>query len=186
MADDSKSEHGILHLIGHDRVGILQDAAVFVSERGAVVEEGISHTLSTEAVVLLFIAGQTHQLDLIEHDTPRLGESLKLLTLFTRIKGPGTGRGRDALPLTLRLSSPDFAGLLSAMTRFFTRHGLSIIAHHTHKTALPLSQGLTTYTHRFTVLLPSRFDRKAFLAELDKIADEMNFLRDSISHTDFY
>jgi hypothetical protein len=43
-----------------------------------------------------------------------------------------------------------------------------------------------TYRHRFTVLLPPEFKRKSFLAELDRLADENNFIRDDISHSDFY
>ncbi|MGB2987166.1 MAG: hypothetical protein WBE26_14950 [Phycisphaerae bacterium] len=187
MAENhAERQYGVLHLIGRDRVGILQDASAFVSERGGTVEEGVSHTLSTEAVVLLYISGAAEQIDLIEHDTPQLGNSLQLLTLFTRIKGRGPSYDRDALPLTLRVSSPDFAGLLAATTQFFTKHGLSIIAHHTHKTALPRSQGLVTYMHRFTVLLPPEFNRKSFIAELDELAYEANFIRDDISHSDFY
>lgn len=181
-----RREYGVLHLIGPDRVGILQDAAAFVTERGGMTEESISHTLSTEAVVLLYVSGTASQIDLIQHDTPALGDSLKLLSLFSRITNADTSKNREALPLTLRVSSPDFAGLLAAITRFFTKHGLSIIAHHTHKSVLPVSQGSFTYNHRFTVLLPPEFNRKTFLAELDELAHETNFIRDAIAHSDFY
>jgi len=177
--------YGILHLIGRDRVGILQDASAFVKERGGTTEEGISHTLRTEAVVLLVISGAPEQIDLIEKDAPKLGESLKMLSLFTRVKALGGGR-RDTLPLTLRMSSPDFAGLLAAMTHFFSRHELPIIAHHTHKSRYSQGSTVVTYRHRFTVLLPPSFDRKRFLAELDELAEKNSFFRDDISHSDFY
>jgi glycine cleavage system regulatory protein len=179
-------KYGVLYLIGRDRVGILQQAAAFVSQRGGTIEEGISHTLSTEAVVLLFVSGTPEQLDLIKRDAPRLGDSLQLMALFTRIVDRDPARDRDALPLTLRISSPDFPGLLAAITRFFTKHGLSIIAHHTSKSALPHTEGMFTYRHRFTVLLPPEFNRKSFLAELDQLEAEMNFIRDDISHSDYY
>ncbi len=185
-SEPTSSEYGLLHLIGRDRTGILQEASAFVSERGGTIEEGISHTLSTEAVVLLYMSGTPDQLERIELDTPRLGESLKLLALFTRITERDPARHGEALPLTLRVSSPDFVGLLAAMTRFFTKHGLTIIAHHTHKSVLPHSQGLVSYRHRFTVLLPPEFKRKHFLAELDELANTVNFIRDDISHSDFY
>jgi len=178
-------EYGVLHLIGSDRTGILQDASAFVKERGGMTEEGISHTLRSEAVVLLVISGATEQLALIEKDAPKLGESLKMLALFTRLKAPG-GVPRDALPLTLRISSPDFAGLLATMTHFFSRYELPIIAHHTHKSKYAQSGAMVTYRHRFTVLLPPKFDRKKFLAELDELADKNDFIRDDISHSDFY
>ena len=178
-------EFGILHLIGRDRTGILQDASAFVKERGGMTEEGISHTLRTEAVVLLVISGSPEQLDFIEKDAPKLGESLNMLSLFTRIKTTGSIR-RDALPLTLRMSSPDFAGLLAAMTLFFSRYELPIIAHHTHKSKNPVGTTVVTYRHRFTVLLPPKFDRKKFLAELDELAEQNSFMRDDISHSDFY
>ncbi|MGD2111149.1 MAG: hypothetical protein PVI86_17360 [Phycisphaerae bacterium] len=181
-----ESQHGILHLIGRDRVGILQTAATFVSERGGVVEEGISHTLSAEAVVLLFISAPRQQLARIEKDTPQLGESLQLYTLFTRLGDARATKEADALPLTLRVSSPDFAGLLAAITKFFVKHGLPIIAHHTHKAELARAHGLSTYRHRFTVLLPPEFNRKQFIAELDDLSREANFIRDDISHSDFY
>jgi hypothetical protein len=87
-------------------VGILQEAAEFVSQRGGTIEEGISHTLSTEAVVLLFVSGTPEQLDLIKRDAPRLGDSLQLMALFTRIVDRDPARDRDALPLTLRISCP--------------------------------------------------------------------------------
>ena len=102
------------------------------------------------------------------------------------IKDRDPVRDRETLPLTLRVSSPDFAGLLAAMTRFFAKHGLPISAHHTHKSPLPRSEGLFTYRHRFTVLLPPEFNRKSFLAELDQLETEVNFIRDDISHSDFY
>jgi len=177
--------HGILHLIGSDRTGILHDASVFVKERGGTTEEGIAHTLRTEAVVLLVISGSPEQIDLIERDATKLGEQLNMLALFTRIKQLGGAR-RDALPLTLRMSSPDFAGLLAAMTQFFVRYELPIIAHHTNKSRYPQGGSLVTYRHRFTVLLPPQFDRKKFLADLGTLADENNFIRDDISHSDFY
>ncbi len=177
---------GLLHLIGSDRVGILEDASVFVSERGARVEEGISHTLSTEAVVLLYVSGTSDQIDRVEKDVQLLGDALKLLTLFTRIANPGAARERDDLPLTLRISSPDFVGLLSAMTRLFRTHSLPIIAHHAHMSTVPLSPGGVAYRHRFTVLLPPEFKRKQFIAELDELALSANFIRDDISHSDFY
>lgn len=179
-------EYGLLHLIGRDRIGILQDASSFVTERGGAVEEGISHALGTEAVVLLYVSGAPEQVDKIERDTPRLGETLKLLPLFTRVKEPRAAHFRDALPLTLRVSSPDFAGLMKAMTGLFTKHGFQIIAHHTHKCPLPFSEGLSTYRHRFTVLLSPESNRKSFIAELDELAREVNFIRDDISHSDFY
>ena len=179
-------KYGVLYLIGRDRVGILQEASAFVTERGGTVEEGISHTLSTEAVVVLYVSGTPDHLDLIKRDTPRLGDSLQLLALFTLIKDRDPLRDRETLPLTLRVSSPDFAGLLAAMTRFFAKHGLPISAHHTHKSPLPRSEGLFTYRHRFTVLLPPEFNRKSFLAELDQLENEVNFIRDDISHSDFY
>lgn len=177
--------YGILHLIGRDRVGILQDAAAFVKERGGTTEEGISHTLRSEAVVLLVISGAAEQIDLIEKETPRLGESLKMLALFSRVRTSGDER-RDSLPLTLRISSPEFAGLLATMTDFFTRYELPIIAHHTNKSRAPQGSFMVTYRHRFTVLLPPRFDRKKFLAELDELTEKNNFIRDDISHSDFY
>ena len=179
-------EYGILHLIGKDRVGILQNAAAFVTERGGTVEEGISHAMSTEAVVLLYVSGPPQQLDLIERNTAALGDSLQLFTLFTRIKHSDPARDQEALPLTLRVSSPDFAGLLAAMTRFFVKHGLPIIAHHTHKAELAPAYGFATYRHRFTVLLPPEFNRKNFIAELGDLSREANFIRDDISHSDFY
>jgi len=182
----STRDHGILYLIGGDRVGLLQDASAFVAERGCTVSEGISHTLSTEACVLLYITGSFKQLEQMEKDAPRLGEELGLLSLFTRVKGIDAARDRESLPLTLRVSSPDFVGLLSSLTDFFDKHGLHIVAHHVHKAAVPLSQGLATYRHRFTVLLPPEFNRKAFLCELDDLAAQVNFIRDDISHTDFY
>jgi len=179
-------EHGVLHLIGRDRVGILQDASAFVSERGGMVEEGISHTLSNEAVVLLYITGSPEDIRSIEHDAAQFGKSLQLLTLFTKIKVPETAREREALPLTLRLSSPKLAQLLGVMTKFFSKHGLRIVAHHVHKSTVPYSQGLTTYRHKFTVLLPSEFNRKNFIAGLDELAREADFIRDDISLSDFY
>ncbi len=179
-------EYGILHLIGRDRVGILQDASAFVARRGGTTEEGISHTLSTEAVVLLYISGSPDQLDQIQRDTPRLGDSLKLLALFTRIKDQDKTPNADALPLTLRVCSPDFAGLLAAITRFFTKHDLPIIAHHVHKSATSPAGGMPMYSHRFTVLLPPQFNRKSFIIELDELARQANFMRDDITHSDFY
>ena len=185
-AGNAQREYGVLYLIGRDRVGILQDAADFVGCRGAAVEEGISHTLSTEAIVVLYVSGTTSQLDLIERETAKFGEGLALLSLFTRIKNHEVAQKIEALPLTLRVASPDFSGLMAEMTRFFTKHGLTIIGHHTHKSVLPLSQGSITYHHRFTVLLPSGFNRKRFIAELDELAHSANFIRDDISQSDFY
>ncbi len=179
-------EYGVLYLIGLDRVGILQDAADFVGCRGATVEEGISHTLSTEAIVVLYVSGSNSQLDLVERETARFGEGLSLLALFTRIKDQEHAAKVKSLPLTLRVASPDFSGLMAEMTRFFTKHGLTIIGHHTHKSVLPLSQGSITYRHRFTVLLPSGFKRKRFIADLDELAHTANFIRDDISQSDFY
>lgn len=179
-------EFGLLHLIGRDRVGILQEAAEFVVKRGAAIREGIAHTLSTEAVVLLYVMGTPRQLELVEKDAPKLGESLQLLALFTRIRELEPRNLAESLPLTLRVSSPDFDGLLTAMTSFFTRHGLSIVAHHAHKAELPRPAGLVTYRHRFTVMIPHEFNRKNFLAELDQLAEQVNFIRDDISHSDFY
>jgi len=181
-----RRQYGVLHLIGRDRVGLLQDATTFVSEHGAVTEEGISHTLHTEAVVLLLISGIPHQLELIEHEAPRLGESLGVLALFTRIREPNSDEQREALPLTLRVSSPDFNGLLATMTRLFTRHQTRIVAHHAHKADMPFSQGGVAYRQKFTVLLPTQFNRKQFLAELEQLSREQNFMRDDISHSDYF
>lgn len=176
--------HGVLHLIGRDRVGILQDASAFVSQRGATIEEGISHTLKTEAIVLLRMTGTPAQMELVQRDTPKLGETLKLLALYSKISDIDSTR--DALPLTLRVTSPDFSGLLTKMTQFFTRHDLRIVEHHTNKSLLPHSQGSITYRHKFTVLLPSEFNRKQFIAELDELVEKSGFIRDDITHSDFY
>ncbi len=178
-------QHGVLHLIGNDRVGILQNAAIFVKDRGGATEEGISHSLGSEAVVLLVISGPAESIERIERDTPKLGESLKLLALFSRVSDRSAVR-RDALPLTLRVSSPDFAGLLSCLTQLFEHHNLPIIAHHTQKSTYTQAQGAVTYRHSFTVLLPPQFERKKFIAELDSLAQKENFLRDDISHSDYY
>jgi glycine cleavage system regulatory protein len=187
MAEESSAvEYGLLHLIGSDRIGILQDASAFVAERGGTVEQGISHALGTEAVVLLYVSGQPLQIGRIQRDTARFGETLNLLPLFTRIENPEAATHGDALPLTLRVSSPDFAGLMKVMTGLFTKHGLRIVGHHTHKSAPPFSDGMITYRHRFTVLLSPEFNRKGFIAELDELARVANFIRDDISHSDFY
>lgn len=178
--------YGILYLIGPDRVGILQEASAFLSHRGGHIEEGISHTLASEAVVLLHVSGDTEQIEHIARDAHRLGESLKLLSLFTRLGAKDPVQIKEALPLTLRVSSPDFVGLLAGMTQFFSKHGLPIIAHHLQKSALPKSMGSFTYRHRFTVLLPPEFKRKQFIAELDELANRLKFIRDDISHSDFY
>lgn len=183
-ANKTAKEHGVLHLIGRDRVGILQDASAFVSLRGATIEEGISHTLKTEAIVLLRMTGTPAQMELVQRDTPKLGDNLKLLALFSKISE--VNDTRDALPLTLRVSSPDFAGLLTQITQFFTRHDLPIVEHHTNKSPVPHSQGLITYRHKFTVLLPSEFNRKRFIAELDELSEKAGFMRDDITHSDFY
>ena len=105
MADlPTARDYGVLYLIGRDRVGILQEASSFVSERGAAIEQGISHTLSTEAVVLLYVSGTAPQLELIRKDAPKLGDALQLLVMFTPIKGTDPNHDHDALPLTLRVS----------------------------------------------------------------------------------
>ena len=89
MAEESSgAEYGLLHLIGSDRIGILQDASAFVVERGGTVEQGISHALGTEAVVLLYVSGQPLQIERIQRDTARFGETLNLFPLFTRIEDP--------------------------------------------------------------------------------------------------
>ena len=72
------------------------------------------------------------------------------------------------------------------MTHFFKRYELPIIAQHTHKSRYAMGSPVVTYRHRFTVLLPPSFDRKKFLAELDDLAEKNNFIRDDISHSDFY
>lgn len=178
-------QYGVLHLIGGDRVGILQRAAAFVKDRGGSTEEGISHSLESEAVVLLVLSGPSESLDSIERDTPKLGEALKLLALFSRVTERNAVR-REALPLTLRVSSPDFAGLLACLTQFFSSQDLPIVAHHTLKSTYPQASGIVTYRHRFTVLLPPHFDRKKFIAGLDQLAQEHDFIRDDISHSDYY
>ncbi len=179
-------QFGVLHLIGKDRTGILQEASAFVSDRGGTIEEGISHTLSTEAIVILYVSGSSKQLNMIEQESSKLGETLQLISLFSRINDKQAVTDRDTLPLTLRISSPDFAGLVASITLFFTRHSLDIVEHHTHKSPLPGTQGLFTYRHKFTVLLPPEFKRKAFIAELDQLAMDQKFIRDDISHSDFY
>ncbi len=178
-------QHGVLHLIGTDRIGILQKAAAFVKDRGGATEEGISHSLESEAVVLLVLSGPAETIDAIERDTPKLGEALKLLALFSRVANRSADR-RDALPMTLRVSSPDFAGLLACLTEFFTNHNLPIVAYHTQKSTYPQINGIVTYRHSFTVLLPPKFDRKRFIAGLDSLAQDNDFIRDDISHSDFY
>lgn len=182
----SNRRYGLLHLIGKDRTGILQDASAFVSEHGGRTEEGYAHSFGSEAVVLLYVSGLPNQIAEIEKSASKLGECLKMLALFTSMNDLEEARTGKAIPMTLRVSSPDFAGLVAGMTTFLAERSLPIIDHHTIRTTLPHAVGVRTHRHRFTVLLPPTFDRKVFLNEFDALSHELNFMYDNINLSDFY
>ncbi|MGB0714341.1 MAG: hypothetical protein ACPGXK_00580 [Phycisphaerae bacterium] len=157
-----------------------------MNEFGGRTEEGYAHSFGSEAVVLLYVSGLPQQISDIEKAVPKLSEQLGMLALFTCMNDLEKVRTGSAIPMTLRVSSPDFAGLVAGMTEFLGQRDLPIIDHHTIRTTLPHASGARTYRHRFTVLLPPTFDRKSFLHEFDALSHELNFMYDNINLSDFY
>ena len=111
--------------IGNDRVGLVHDLSKVIADCGGNISESRMTALGSEFAMLMLIAGNWHSVARIETELKKLAETSGI-TLQVRRTDERAVR-EDQVPYSVDVVCLDQAGIISALSGFFSARGVETI-----------------------------------------------------------
>lgn len=160
-----------LSAIGPDRTGMVHELTRIIADAGGNIIESRMTTLGSEFAMLLLIGGNWHAIGKVEREIEKLqGEAEYSLQL--RRTDPRAVR-TDQMPYSVDIVCLDQAGIVSAVSGFFSARNIDIAECDTHSYAAAHS-GAPMFSVRMIVNVPGRIHLGVLREEFMDFCDHLN------------
>ncbi|MFC1706424.1 glycine cleavage system protein R [Planctomycetota bacterium] len=163
------TQHMVLTAVGPDRVGIVDDIAARIEEKGCNIEESRMAILGGEFAVIMLLTGSQEAADILTSDASQWGGKLNL-----RIEVRPTAPPRapeSGLPYVVESTSLDTPGIVRSLATLLRKHAVNILELETETTAAPWT-GSPLFHMRARVVVPPSVHITDLREELSALAHE--------------
>jgi glycine cleavage system transcriptional repressor len=171
--------YAVLSAIGADRVGIVDDLAALVSERGGNIEESKMAVLGGEFAVMMLVAMDAASLSELSERTGEIESKLSLrIGLKETRKDEREGSSssaRSGRPYTLETVSLDGKGIVRAVSAVLRAYGINIEDLETRTERAPLT-GAPLFRMKASIVL----GRDVVVASLRRELEELQAAQDLV------
>ncbi|HSF77508.1 MAG TPA: ACT domain-containing protein [Steroidobacteraceae bacterium] len=157
--------------IGNDRVGLVHDLSKVIADCGGNISESRMTALGSEFAVLMLIAGNWHSVARIETELKKLAETSGI-TLQVRRTDERAVR-EDQVPYSVDVVCLDQAGIVSALSGFFSARGIDISEMNTRSYPAPHT-GAPMFGVFMIINVPSTIHLGALREEFMDMCDNLN------------
>ena len=157
--------------IGNDRGGLVHDLSKVIADCGGNISESRMTALGSEFAVLMLIAGNWHSVARIETELKKLAETSGI-TLQVRRTDERAVR-EDQVPYSVDVVCLDQAGIVSALSGFFSARGIDISEMNTRSYPAPHT-GAPMFGVFMIINVPSTIHLGALREEFMDMCDNLN------------
>ena len=157
--------------IGNDRVGLVHDLSKVIADCGGNISESRMTALGSEFAMLMLIAGNWHSVARIETELKKLAETSGI-TLQVRRTDERAVR-EDQVPYSVDVVCLDQAGIISALSGFFSARGIDISEMNTRSYPAPHT-GAPMFRVFMIINVPSTIHLGALREEFMDMCDNLN------------
>jgi glycine cleavage system transcriptional repressor len=157
--------------IGNDRVGLVHDLSKVIADCGGNISESRMTALGSEFAMLMLIAGNWHSVARIETELKKLAETSGI-TLQVRRTDERAVR-EDQVPYSVDVVCLDQAGIISALSGFFSARGIDISEMNTRSYPAPHT-GAPMFGVFMIINVPSTIHLGALREEFMDMCDNLN------------
>lgn len=157
--------------IGDDRIGLVHDLSRTVADCGGSISESRMTALGANFAMLLLVSGNWHSIARIETELNRLAETSGI-SIQVRRTAERPAR-EDLIPYSVDVVCLDQAGIVAALSGFFSSRGIDIGELSTRSYAAAHT-GAPMFSVYMAVNVPSRIHVGALREEFMDFCDQMN------------
>ncbi|MBM5812264.1 MAG: glycine cleavage system protein R [Gammaproteobacteria bacterium] len=157
--------------IGDDRIGLVHDLSRTVADCGGSISESRMTALGANFAMLLLVSGNWHSIARIETELNRLAETSGI-SIQVRRTAERPAR-EDLVPYSVDVVCLDQAGIVAALSGFFSSRGIDIGELSTRSYAAAHT-GAPMFSVYMVVNVPSRIHVGALREEFMDFCDQMN------------
>jgi len=157
--------------IGDDRIGLVHDLSKTVADCGGSISESRMTALGSDFAMLLLVSGNWHSIARIETELHKLAEASGI-TIQVRRTSERPAR-EDMVPYSVDVVCLDQAGIVSALSGFFSARGIDIGELSTRGYAAAHT-GAQMFSVYMIINVPARIHVGALREEFMDFCDQMN------------
>jgi glycine cleavage system transcriptional repressor len=162
----------VISLIGHDRVGLVEELSKLVVDSHGNIEASRMAHLGGEFATLMFV---TLPSDFFEELTSKVhrmtDEGFKVIITETKDPDPSTYTGW--LPYQINVTGADHEGIIHKVSRQIAGFGINIESMETNVVKAPIS-GTPLFTLSAVIFAPPEQTHHDLIEKLEVLADELN------------
>lgn len=161
----------LISAIGPDRTGLVQELTRTVLDCGGNIDESRMATLGQEFATLMLVSGNWHTLAKLETDLSALQDSSDLSVTCRRTEAMPPKQ--DLLPYSVDVVALDAAGIVHAVSGFFSERDITIGEMATHCRAAAHT-GASVFNMQMIVSVPSNLHIAQLRDEFAEFCDDLN------------
>jgi glycine cleavage system transcriptional repressor len=162
----------VISLIGHDRVGLVEELSkVVVDSRGNIEASRMAH-LGGEFAILMFVTLPPESYDQLNKNVQKLvDEDYKIIITETRHSDPSKYTGW--LPFRIEVNGADHEGIIHKVSHQIAGFGINIESMETNVVKAPIS-GTPLFTLTAVIFVPPDQTHHDWSEKLQRVGDELN------------
>ncbi len=160
------TQYLVISVLGHDRVGLVDDVAASVTKHYCNIEESKMAVLGGEFAVIMLVSGSAEHIAAFSAQAPALTETMGLHLELRQTAAPRTLSGRPYLIESVSLDTP---GILHAITSLLKAEGINIEELETETTAAPWT-GVPMFVMKIRITLPAGKAIASLRRQIDEVA----------------
>jgi glycine cleavage system transcriptional repressor len=162
----------VISLIGHDRVGLVDEMSKMVVDSKGNIEASRMARLGGEFAVLMFISLPPESLEELTHNVNGLSkEGYKIIISETKHSDPSKYTGW--LPYRIEVNGADHEGIIHSVSHKVAEFGINIESMETNVVKAPIS-GTPLFTLTAMILVPPDQDHHDWTEKLQNAGDQLN------------
>ena len=157
----------VLSALGPDRPGLVAAVSEYIATRNGNVDESRMVILGAEFGVLMLVSGAESAVEKIAKELAELERATGMSVLARPTKAPGEHRANAAVPAVVTAEALDDEGIVHALAKALTQHGVNIVSVETRAYNAPVT-GAVLFRMEAQVDVPRGLTLTQLRASLDE------------------
>lgn len=124
MNTDKQNDYLAITASGEDRVGLVEQLSMHITESGCNIEESRMSVLGGQFALIMLISGPWNALAKLESQLPALKDQLGLTIVHSRTRK--RERTQPVITYDIDVVAMDHPGIVHRLASFFSRNGINI------------------------------------------------------------
>jgi len=162
----------VISLIGHDRVGLVEELSKLVVDSHGNIEASRMAHLGGEFATLMFVILPSEFYESLTFKLDKMTEE-GFKVIITKTKIPDPSKYSGWLPYQIKVNGADHEGIIHKVSHQIAGFGINIESMETNVVKAPIS-GTPLFTLTAVVFAPPEQTHHDLIKKLEVVGDEMN------------